>query len=343
VRSVAQDTRRRFFRGEGASASADLLAKGSTVELPVVFNERVNEWVPVEDVRALSASPQLSVCHELRLVTWNVMFDRYSGQPTPLGMPGIDWCSPQRYPVLCKVLAETDGDVIALQEVEPPFWEALSKQDWVRRNYVLSCGPSGSAINPWGVLVLIHKHRVQVANVTHLNVAGWSGHVALMPVVTVTNLPHGRPMHIVAVHLLAPFTRAQENARTTQDAALRQHLMKGHLSHGDCVCLGDFNDWPANEFTMPPETRFEDFWTRLHPDDPGKTMDDTNTFCKLKIEEVFFGRSDKIFVRGGGQWVPKRATLIGRRSVNEECGNNHAPAYLFPSDHYGVEMIITHK
>ncbi|CCW64129.1 unnamed protein product [Phytomonas sp. EM1] len=277
----------------------------------------------------------------IKVLTWNVMFDRYSGQPTPLGMPGIDWCSPQRYPVLAKCIAAEDADVVGMQEVEPAFLRYLAAQRWCREGYFLSCTESSPVIHPWGVAMLIHRRRLPVVELTHVNVPAWSGHVSLMPVVTL-RMSEGATVHVSAVHLLAPFTKAHENARTAQDLALRQRLVKSVPATGDSIAMGDFNDYPGNEFLMPRETQYLECWPMLHPQDPGRTMDDTNTFCKLKVEEMFFGRSDKIFLRSR-RLVPIEAHLVGTKSVNEENGDGAAPAYLFPSDHYGVSMTFALK
>ncbi|KEG12518.1 RNA-editing complex protein MP100 [Trypanosoma grayi] len=274
----------------------------------------------------------------LKLLTWNVMFDRYSGKPTPLGMPGIDWCSPKRYPVLAKIIQQEDADVVGMQEVEPVFWDFLSKQPWMRENYYFSCGHMSPAIAPWGVLMLVHRRRLPVQSITYLNVPAWTNHVSLMPVVCL-RMPHGM-VHVAAAHLLAPYTKSHENARTSQDSALRHHMVK--TLSGDVVTMGDFNDWPTNEFLMPAESQYTDCWPVLHPKDAGKTMDETNTFCKLKVEEMFFGRSDKMFLRSR-RLVPMEAHLVGTKSVNEENSNKDAPAYLFPSDHYGVSMTFALK
>ncbi|RNF06851.1 RNA editing complex protein MP100 [Trypanosoma rangeli] len=274
----------------------------------------------------------------LKLLTWNVMFDRYSGKPTPLGMPGIDWCSSKRYPVLAKVIEQEDADVVGMQEVEPVFWEFLSKQPWMRENYYFSCGYTSPSIMPWGVLMLVHRRRFPVQSITYLNVPAWTNHVSLMPVVSL-QMPHG-PVHVAAAHLLAPYTKSHETARTSQDSVLRHHMVK--TLTGDVVTMGDFNDWPTQEFLMPAESQYVDCWPLLHPRDAGKTMDETNTFCKLKVEEMFFGRSDKMFLRSC-RLAPVDGHLVGTKSVNDENGNKDAPAYLFPSDHYGVSMTFALK
>ncbi|RNF26116.1 RNA editing complex protein MP100 [Trypanosoma conorhini] len=274
----------------------------------------------------------------LKLLTWNVMFDRYSGKPTPLGMPGIDWCSRKRYPVLAKVIQQEEADVVGMQEVEPVFWEFLSKQPWMRENYYFSCGYASPSITPWGVLMLVHRRRFPVQNITFLNVPAWANHISLMPVVRL-QMPHGS-VHVAVAHLLAPYTKSHETARTSQDSALRHHMVK--TLAGDAVTMGDFNDWPTREFYMPAESHYVDCWPLLRPHDAGKTMDETNTFCKLKVEEMFYGRSDKLFLRSR-HLVPVEGHLVGTKSVNDENGNKDAPAYLFPSDHYGVSMTFALK
>jgi hypothetical protein len=305
---------------------------------PCVHNKEKDAWLPVSAfpyVDSLLASVKGEHQTTIKFLSWNVMFDRYSGKPTPLGMPGIDWCTPQRYPVLSKVLAQSDADVIGMQEVEPAFWAYLAEQPWVKANYMFSCNKSGPAINPWGVLMMVHR-RLVVDQLTHHNVPAWAGHVSLLPVLTLK--VNGKPLHVAAIHLIAPFTKGRESARTGQDTALRQRLTKS--ISGDCVTMGDFNDWPTNEFIMPTDSGYTEAWPIVCPGDAGKTMDETNLFCRLKIEEIFFGRSDKVFFRGQ-RLKPLSAKMVGTKSVNEENGNHAAPAYLFPSDHYGVEMTFS--
>lgn len=189
--------------------------------------------------------------------------------------------------------------------------------------------------------MLVHRRRLPIAAMTHVNVPAWSGHISLMPIATLS-MPHG-PVHVAAVHLLAPFTKTREKARTSQDQALRQRLTKGVSGGEDCIAMGDFNDWPKSEFQMPAETQYRECWPLVHPRDRGYTMDESNSFCKLKIEEMFFGRSDKVFLRSQ-RLRPVSAHLVGTRSVNEEngaAGGGGAPAYLFPSDHYGVSVVFS--
>lgn len=327
------DARRRKGSAAGGQMTFSVSSDG-----PCVFDAPTSAWKAIDQFPYNEVNPASDTSTDsIKLLTWNVMFDRYSGKPTPLGMPGIDWCSVKRYPVLSKVMAQSDADVIGMQEVEPQFWEFLSKEQWVRDNYIISCNGSGPAITPWGVLMMVHR-RMRVLQLTHHNVPAWSNHVSLLPVLTIDFL--GQPLHVAAVHLLAPFTKGRESARTGQDNALRLRMTKSIA--GDCITMGDFNDWPTNEFTMPPESNYVDAWPIVHPKDPGKTMDETNTFCKLKIEEIFFGRSDKFFLRSK-RLHPTSAKLVGVRSVNDENGNADAPAYLFPSDHYGVEMTFSRR
>jgi endonuclease/exonuclease/phosphatase family metal-dependent hydrolase len=320
----------RSKRNEEAGAS---LTVGASKDGPVAFNPATSLWETVSF--PLASQADLTKPKSLTLLTWNVMFDRYSGKPTPLGMPGIDWCSPKRYPVLSKLIRAEDADVVGMQEVEEAFWDHLAQQPWVRENYIMSCNVDGPAVSPWGVLMMVHK-RVPIAAISHLNIPAWSGHINLMPVITV-DMAHG-PVHVSSMHLLAPYTKSHEDARSGQDNALKQRLRKS--ISGDSVVMGDFNDWPTSEFVMEPDTNYQDAWVNVNPKDLGKTMDETNEFAKLKIEELFFGRSDKVFYRSK-KLKPTKAYMVGTKSVNKENNDNAAPGYLFPSDHYGVKVHFT--
>lgn len=333
---VGVEGRRQEIRRVRNAVSGMAMARCTTADGPLAYEGTEKGWQPVPfpsggDADGIAVDTTVPLT--LKVLSWNVMFDRYSGQPTPLGMPGIDWCSPQRYPVLAKLIDAEDADVVGMQEVEPAFLNFLMEQPWCQERYILSCSAASSALSPWGIMMLIHRRRLPVTALSYVNIPGWAGHVSLMPIATVQ--ARGVPVQVAAIHLLAPFTKQNENARTGQDAVLRQRLTKG-LS-GDVIAMGDFNDWPTSEFVMPPDTKYVECWPLLHPGDPGKTMDETNTFCKLKIEEMFFGRSDKVFLRSS-RLKPVEAHLVGTRSVNEENSNDEAPAYLFPSDHYGVSM-----
>ena len=210
----------------------------------------------------------------LKLVTWNVQFSRHSGERTPLGKPGIDWCTSTRYVALSAELAQTDADVIATQESEPAWQEYLSKQSWVRRNYRFSCGPTGEAINPWGVLVLIHK-RVRVTAVSNANVPGYTGHMNVMPTVTV-EVAKGVPVTISSCHLLAPYTNTNLSNRVTQLEALVKRV-SAKVVGPESIVLGDFNDYPENFFTMPSDQNYKDAWLALHPG-----LADRNTILRTR-------------------------------------------------------------
>lgn len=315
----------------------------------VRFDVQSNAWVPqmlypIHEAESTASSvppPAPGTSRHLKVLTWNVMFDRYSGQPTPLGMPGIDWCSPQRYPVLSRIIEEEDADVVGMQEVEHAFAKYLAAQPWCQERYIMSCSAQSSVLDPWGVLLLVRRRRWPIQHLTHVNIPAWSNHVSLMPVVSLSLSP-STTVNIASMHLLAPYLKSHEVARTAQDQVLRQCITR--QLHGETVVMGDFNDWPTNEFVMPSDTKYVECWPLLHPGNAGKTMDETNTFCKLKIEELFFGRSDKVFLRSPGKRLtPVEAHLVGTKSINEENQNSHAPAYLFPSDHYGVSLTFQVK
>ena len=273
----------------------------------------------------------------LNVVTWNVQFDRFSGQTTPLGKPGIEWCSRQRYVALAKVLEQTDADIIAMQETEPTWWDFLSKQAWVQKQYMFSCNMRGDAITPWGQLMLVNK-RLPVTSMSAANVPGYTGHTSVMPTCTI-QLTAGKTLTINSVHLLAPYTQSNVNVRVTQLDVLMKRLSP-KLVGEDVIVMGDFNDHPSNFFVMPaPMGNFVDAWAQVHgtnDGDNGYTINGRRSkYTALIIEPEFFGRADRMLYKSQ-HLKAVDASLIGTKSVREELGITTCPDYLFPSDHFGL-------
>jgi endonuclease/exonuclease/phosphatase family metal-dependent hydrolase len=278
-------------------------------------------------------------------VTWNVQFDRFSGQTTPLGKPGIEWCTKTRYVALSKVLATTDADIIALQETEPTWWEFLSRQPWVQQNYTFSCPMRGEPITPWGQLMLVNK-RVPVVNMAAHNVPGYTGHTSVMPTCSVQINDSGKQLNVCGIHLLAPYTQSNINVRVTQIETLMKRLAPKNVGE-DVVVMGDFNDYPSNFFVMPQAMgAFRDAWVEKNgtsDGDAGYSINGrTSKYTSLIIEPEFFGRADRVLVKSQHLAVTG-AQMIGTKSVREELGIASCPEYLFPSDHYGVMVTMDVK
>lgn len=314
-----------------------------------------------EQQQTASSSLEEAGITELKVVNWNVQFNRYSGKTTPLGKQGIDWCSPTRYIALSRVLSRTDADVIGMQEVEAPFWNYLSIQEWVRNNYYFSTSANrGSDIDPWGNLMLIKK-TLPIVQMGSVNVPGHPGHTSLMPSCTIrvkkstssndegvatskvveNQNANSDNISINVCHLLAPYTQGNVEGRKSQIERLIEKLSKKNVGE-NAIVMGDFNDYPSNFFGGFPKSMgdWNDSWVKVHGDedgDAGWTINGkTNTYTSLLIEPDFFGRADRIYVKSN-YLEPKEASLIGTQKVSVENNINlKEKDYLFPSDHYGV-------
>mmetsp|Transcript_33198 Transcript_33198/g.38662 ORF Transcript_33198/g.38662 Transcript_33198/m.38662 type:complete len:940 (+) Transcript_33198:46-2865(+) len=347
-------------QGSGAMVMAES-ASGAKNSL-VGFDPATNTWitfachsVPPPATSETSTSSEGEKVHApttLTVVTWNVQFNRHSGETTPLGRAGIDWCTSTRYHALSDELMRLQADVIAMQEVEAPWWQFLSQQPWVRENYTFTCGPSSPAIEPWGVVMLIHR-RLHVTSTLTENIAGFTGHTSLMPSVTV-KLSESSTLSINSFHLLAPYTENHVNNRAMQLQNLTRKLDPKFVGR-HCIALGDFNDHPKQLFTMPKELGFKDAWQQLHSnsDSPNASMEEqgytidgregANEYCGKIVEPQFFGRADRV-VWASNKLQPLEAVRIGMTRVKDLVAQrglvlppgSKLPEYLFPSDHFGV-------
>jgi endonuclease/exonuclease/phosphatase family metal-dependent hydrolase len=258
-------------------------------------------WRPIE---AASAATGPSA---LRVLTWNVLFDRYEGDRIHTA---------RRRPHLLRRIAEADADVIALQETERPFLRQLLAEPWVRARYVASDGPRGARIAPYGVVLLSR------APVVALAAHELDPHKKL---VAMTVRAAGRAIPIVTLHLTSDHASRGPEKRVEQLAKLREGLD----GIDDAVVLGDFNEDGDLPRTM---LHARDAWTELHGERDASTPERWATFdpprnplaaiCSASGQPL---RLDRVLLRGR-----VRATRI------ERIGTEPIEDGLFPSDHYGL-------
>lgn len=82
---------------------------------------------------------------KLTVVTFNVLFDLFNTEQIHTA---------QRIPKILNFLHSLDADIIALEEVTPPFHTELLLQRWVRAHYSISELPAGPTVQPFGQLLL---------------------------------------------------------------------------------------------------------------------------------------------------------------------------------------------
>ena len=95
---------------------------------------------------------------------------------------------------------------------------------------------------------------------------------------------------------------------------------------GPKVLVGDFNEVSHEEPIrhIVEQASFSDSWERLHPDEPGLTYSDANTYVDNEPDNGG-RRIDYVFARDGAK--VERCEIVG--NVPDSEGH-------FPADHFGL-------
>jgi poly(A) polymerase len=264
------------------------------------FDAEAERWVPVE-TGSVEAERGLE---RLRVVTWNVLFDRYETERIE---------TERRRPLLLRELEAQDADVIALQEVEKPFLKALLAEPWVRARYLVSDAPSGKSVDPYGVVLL---SRVPVLE---LGAHALGRHKQIVAMVLAAG---ARPRVVATCHLTSDHAARGADKRQAQLAVLREML--DGLGGADALVVGDLNehgDLPATALGA------RDLWTELVGDDAPTFDPVENPLAAISSLRGEALRLDRVLARVGADVRPLRI---------ERVGTEPSPGGLFPSDHYGL-------
>ncbi len=243
----------------------------------------------------------------LRVLTWNVLFDRYETERIH---------SARRRPLLWSAIEEADADVIALQEMERASLRQLLSQPFVRARYAVSDGPRGRSVGPYGVVLLSR------APVLAMGAHELTRHKTLLAMVVQAACG---PVTVVTLHLTSDHAARGAEKRERQLATLREGLDPV----SDRVILGDFNE----EGERPAEVLgMRDAWTELRglpdPSAPERwatfepARNPLAAICSLTGQPL---RLDRVLVGG----------RVRARGI-ERVGTTPSEDGLFPSDHYGL-------
>ncbi|MGC0313542.1 poly(A) polymerase [Kitasatospora acidiphila] len=260
--------------------------------------------------RAAEAAPELpngTAGLRPRVVTWNVLWDRYDSDRI---------ATARRRPLLLAALAAADADVIALQEVEPALLDLLLRTPWVRADYTVSCAPDGRDATEHGLLLL---SRLPVREAA-LHSLGPHKAVAALTVETATG-----PLVVAATHLSSDHSDDGAAKRERELAELAEGLAG---VPGDLLLVGDFNDGREGAQGPGAALGMRDAWTEVHgAASHTPTFDPTaNPLAAISSLTGRAARLDRILVRPGGPRV----------AATELLGRVAGPDGLFVSDHYGV-------
>ncbi|MFD4698151.1 poly(A) polymerase [Streptomyces niveus] len=273
-----------------------------TAGTPYVYGS--DGWRPAQ------GGPSPSSVGSLRVLTWNTLWDRYDSDRVRTA---------ERRPMLLAALAESDADVIALQEVELDLLAMLLNAPWVRASYTVSSDPRGREVDDNGLLLL---SRLPVRESGH-HVLGSHKAVTALTVETAAG-----PLVVAATHLSSDHSKDGADRRRNELAALAEGL--GGID-ADVILLGDFNDGSGGGEGPAAALGLRDAWSEVYgSEDSTPTFDPvTNPLAAVASLSGRAARLDRVLVRGSG--VVTGAALRG--DTPDGSG-------LFISDHYGVEAEI---
>ncbi|MYV55094.1 poly(A) polymerase [Streptomyces sp. SID3212] len=255
------------------------------------------------------AAPTVRTGAELRVLTWNTLWDRYDSDRVETA---------RRRPLLLAALEESDADIIALQEVEAGLLALLLRAPWVRAGYTLGTDPRGNDVDGTGLL-LFSRLPVREAG-RHL----LGPHKAVTAVVAETA---GGPLVVATTHLSSDHS---DNGPARRQAELAR-LATGLADLGaPLILLGDFNDGRDGQEGPAAALGLRDSWTEVYgPGDRTPTFDPgVNPLARISSLSGRASRLDRILLGAGGL----RATGARLR------GDTPGPGGLYISDHYGVEV-----
>ncbi len=207
----------------------------------------------------------------LTLVTYNVWFEDHYFHLRAEG--------------LCGMLPKINGDVLALQEVTTNLLHILVENEYVKQNYLVS-DINGATIQPYGVLILVHRRVCEKFKIELDSVALQSGMFRNVRVLSLKT-DNGVNITIASTHL-----------ESLDNRNLREHQMKQIkellASRTEAIIMGDFNfddennwdpedDRPIENITLTQIfSDYVDVWPCLRGSG-GKTFD---TDVNLMVAEI---------------------------------------------------------
>lgn len=246
----------------------------------------------------------------LQVVTQNVWFDPYE--------------QIQRWYGLLEEIKECRADLIAFQEVTRPFHELVCETRWIREGYTIS-DRDGDTYDRYGVMLL---SRVPLSRLTLHDMASQMGRRLL--VAEIASEPGGDSMAVATIHLeslrpSAPYREIQF------DQCVR---ILDEFDHA--VLMGDMNfcaSWADENRRIP--ANYIDIWPRLHPGDPGYTVDTAaNPMVHLFTQAPKKVRYDRIFLHSANDtWRPESIKRLGTQPVGDDL-------LIYPSDHFGLAATL---
>ncbi|MFL5346255.1 MAG: poly(A) polymerase [Hyalangium sp.] len=307
------------------SSSHHGLEKHPFTRLPSYrYDSKALSWVEASQA---STSPEtLPALEELTVASLNVLFDLYD--PDLLD-------TRRRTVAAINLLRSVDADLIALQEVTPPFLTALLDTQWVREHFFLSEGPAAATVTPYGQVLLSRFPFASLSqSVFSRDKRIIAGEFAL----------RGGPLWVATLHLTSSRDPSGVGSRAAQIRTLIEWA-RSLEAHGpepvDLLVVGDFNFGDdAPEVQSFVDADFIDAWKVLRPGEAGSTYDPArNAMAALTTSSGHSQRLDRVLVRSvSGRLTPRKVSLFGEEPLSGRPSPGGDP--LFVSDHFGLSCTL---
>jgi endonuclease/exonuclease/phosphatase family metal-dependent hydrolase len=238
---------------------------------------------------------------DVRLLTWNVWFGGHMFE--------------ERRDALLAELGRRRPDVIALQEVTQQLLVALLEEPWVRAGYQVS----ELHLQSYDVVIL---SRLPIRRMAKISLPTNLGRRLLIAELTCG-------LTVATVHLES--SREEAAARAVQLRIIQPALTD---RYDDVVLAGDMNFMPGDAIENAVlDPTFVDVWPALHGDGPGYTIDTDINTMRIQVKSTpTHKRIDRVFLRSG-HWRPGSIELVGTQPIDIDG--------TFPSDHFGLEAVLT--
>lgn len=308
-----------------ASQAQHSLEKHPFTPLPSYrYDSKALAWVVASPP---TSSPEaLPTPEELTVASLNVLFDLYDPEL-------LD--TRRRTVAAIRLLRSVDADLIALQEVTPPFLTALLETPWIREHFFLSEGPAATTVTPYGQVLLSRFPFASLSqSVFSRDKRIIAGEFAL----------RGGSLRVATLHLTSSRDPSGVGSRASQIRTLLEWT-RSLESHGhepsDLLVVGDFNFGDdAPEVEAFEEAGFVDAWKALRPDEAGYTYDPArNAMAALTTSSGRSQRLDRVLVHSAPDRLkPRKVSLFGEEPLSGPPAPGGDP--LFVSDHFGLSCTL---
>lgn len=312
-----------------------------------------------------AAEPSNAQQRSLKVLTYNLMMNAYEKF-----VPRVVH-STYRYQATIKMLRDCDADIICLDEVDAEFRALLSRESFVRDNYMITDVDPLQAVVLADAPLKLRSHEVVVLLRRSFKLVGEATQlrsIVQVPRRGVIQQTEARASFIVriwlgdqifaiaAAHLEAYNSRFESRAHQLEDIYKYVQLPEQAptdssdletVSADQVVVLGDFNFHQEAESAAIVSPYF-DVWSRVNPDRTeaeSYTWDGPNNNL---IQAMFLGiderrmRLDRVVLSEGSTSILRPTTIerFGLQTVGEVLGeDSNVPAeasILHPSDHWGL-------